>query len=251
MVLALPARAKLNLRLEVVGTLPDGRHRLRTEFVAVSLADLLEASPAAESGLEVSGLPLPPGENLVERARRELEVEFGRALPARLRLHKRIPAGAGLGGGSSDAAAALRALARLHGLEEARLPAVAARLGADVPFLLCGGTARATGAGEVLEPAPPSPGWYVIAWPAIELSTAEVYAAYDRVGGDGRNHLRRAAETLDPRIRSFASGLGDDWDMTGSGSAFFRHFATEAGARRAAQSLSCWTAVVRPVGRWC
>lgn len=248
--LALPARAKLNTSLEVRGRLPDGRHELRTEFVAISLSDLVELETSAVSELTLSGLPLPAGENLVEKARAELEAAAGRRLPARIRVHKRIPPGAGLGGGSSDAATAMRGLVRLHGLE-LELEPVARRVGADVAFFLCGGSAGAGGAGDDLEPSVLPKGCYALAWPGYGVSTAAVYEAYDRLGGGGRNHLRRAAEAVEPRLAGFAAELGAGWEMTGSGSAFFRHRASEADARAAVSGLGCWTAVARPVGRWC
>lgn len=250
MILALPARAKINTRLAVTGVLPDGRHQLSTEFVSISLSDLLEVEPAEAPSLEVHGLLPPPGENLVERARAELEAASGRPLPSRVRLHKRIPPGSGLGGGSSDAATALRAFASLYGLE-IDLFAVAARLGADVPFLLCGGAAEAGGAGEVLSPLPLPGGWFALAWPGFGVSTAAVYAAYDRVGGEGQNHLRQAAEAVEPRLAAFAAHLGQDWQMTGSGSAFFKHCESRSEAEASVAGLGCWTAVARPLARWC
>lgn len=250
MVLALPARAKINTRLAVTGVLPDGRHELSTEFVSISLSDLLVVEPAKRPSLEVSGIALPPGENLIERALAELEAAGGQELPARVRLHKRIPPGAGLGGGSSDAATALRAFARLFELDT-DLGTVAARVGADVPFLLCGGAAAASGAGEVLAPVPVPSGWFALAWPGFAISTAAVYAAYDRVGGEGPNHLRRAAEAVEPRLAGFAAELGEDWQMTGSGSAFFKHCETRHEAEAAVARLNCWTAVARPLARWC
>jgi 4-diphosphocytidyl-2-C-methyl-D-erythritol kinase len=250
MVLALPARAKVNTRLTVTGVLPDGRHELSTDFVSISLSDLLEVEAAESPSLEVIGLALPPGENLVERARAELAAASGRSLPVRFRLHKRIPPGSGLGGGSSDAATALRALARFFELDT-DLEAVAGRVGADVPFLLCGGAASARGGGEVLSPRPEPGGWFALAWPGFGVSTAAVYAAYDRVGGEGQNHLRRAAEAVEPRLKGFSAHLGEDWQMTGSGSAFFKHCETQAEAQAAVERLACWTAVARPLGRWC
>lgn len=183
------------------------------------------------------------------RAARALEAAAGRALPARLRLWKRIPAGAGLGGGSSDAAATLRALCALHGLRTDLAP-VARGLGSDVPFFLAGGAADATGAGDVLAPAPVSRAWFAIAWPGWEVSTAAVYARYDRVGGEGGNHLERAALEVEPRLAGFRERLGAGWSLTGSGSAFFRPAASETEARAALAGLDCWTAVARSVGRW-
>jgi len=132
----------------------------------------------------------------------------------------------------------------------AALAAVGARLGADVPFFLRGGRARATGRGEVLEPMAVEPGWFALAWPGYEVSTAAVYQAWDRVGGEGRNHLFRAACAVEPRLAEFAAKLGDGWAMTGSGSAFFKEAATEAEARGLVAGKECWTAVAAALDAW-
>lgn len=244
MKLALPAHAKLNLDLAVLGLRPDGYHDLRTRFQAISLHDLLLIERADVTSL-AGGLP----DDLVLRAQRALERAAGRRLPARFRLVKRIPAGAGLAGGSADAAAALRGLARLHALDLDLAP-VAAELGADVPFLLFGGAAEATGRGERLTPVKTDAGWYAIAWPGFPLSTPAVFARWDEVGGDGENELTRAALDVEPKLAEFATMLGEGWRMTGSGSAFFRPARTREEAEAAAARLDCWTAVARPVGAW-
>lgn len=240
----LPAHAKVNLDLAVVGRRPDGYHEVRTTLQAISLHDLLTVE-RAESTTLVGGVQ----DDLVLRAHRALELAEGRRLPARFQLVKRIPAGAGLGGGSSDAAAALRALHRLYGLDRDLLE-IAAGLGADVPFFLAGGAAVATGLGERLSPLRPFQGWYALAWPGLHLSTADVYRGWDAVGGDGANELARAACAVEPRLAEFASMLGDGWRMTGSGSAFMRPSATRTEAEAAVAGRRCWTAVVRPVGHW-
>ena len=242
--LVIPAHAKLNLDIAVLGVRTDGYHELRTRFQAISLHDLLTIEPAATTSLEGGG-----PDDLVLRAHAALELAAGRPLPARFRLVKRIPAGAGLAGGSTDAAATLRGLARLHGLD-CDLHAIAAGLGADVPFFLAGGAAVACGRGERLAPAPSEAGWFAIAWPGFPLSTPAVFGRWDEVGGDGANELTRAAFDVEPRLAAFASALGEGWRMTGSGSAFFRRCATRAEAERCATGLTCWTAVARPVGSW-
>jgi 4-diphosphocytidyl-2-C-methyl-D-erythritol kinase len=251
LILALPARAKLNLSLAVTGVRSDGYHEVDTVLQAIDLHDLLEAEPARETSLEISGQAPADGENLVLQALSALERASGRSLPTCFRLHKRIPAGAGLGGGSSDAAAALRLAAALHGVEIDR--GLAASLGADVGFFLCGGAARATGRGDVLQSRSPSGPWFAIAWPGFALGTAAVYEAWDRVGGDGQNQLTRAALQVAPELASFAEALGPDWQMTGSGSAFFtvRASAAEAEADRRAAPAGAWTAIARAVGAWC
>lgn len=247
--LVLPAYAKLNLWLSVKGLLPDGRHEIATIYQALSLHDLLEIARSDRTTLEVEG-DVPAGEeNLVLRAAKALEEAAGRSLPARFRLLKRIPAGAGLGGGSSDAATALRGLARLHSIELPLQP-LAESLGADVPFFLSGGTAGAEGAGERLHRMPSERAWYGLAWPGFGSETAAVYKHWDVVGGGGRNQLQEAAEAVEPRLREFAARLGTGWVMTGSGSAFFQECSSRAAAEAAVAGLDCWTAVARAVPAW-
>lgn len=244
--LALPAYAKLNLDLRVLGVRPDGRHQVETTLQLVSLHDLLLLEEAPLTELEGG-----TGEDdLVLRAQRALESAAGRPLPTRFRLVKRIPAGAGLGGGSSDAAAALRGLVRLHDLRlgTPELLEVATQLGADVPFFLLGGAARAGGCGERLTPLASASGWFALAWPGYGVPTGAVYRMWDEVGGEGPNQLLRAAQAAEPRLVSFAAALGEGWQMTGSGSAFFRACASRLQAEAAVAGLECWTAVVQPVG---
>jgi 4-diphosphocytidyl-2-C-methyl-D-erythritol kinase len=154
-----------------------------------------------------------------------------------------------MGGASSDAAAALRGLTALHNLR-IDLARIAPKIGADVPFFLTGGAARAEGRGERLTPLPTEPAWFAIAWPDIELLTATVYRAWDEVNGDGPNQLRRAAGRVEPRLEDFAARLGQGWQMTGSGSAFFKRCPDEGAARQATAELDCWTAVTHAVGAW-
>lgn len=242
--LAVPAHAKLNLDLAILGLRADGYHDIRSRFQAISLHDLLLIGPAGRTTL-VGG----PPDDLVLRAQRALETDAGRPLPARFHLFKRIPPGAGLGGGSSDAAAALRGLSRLYGLHLDLAP-IAAKLGADVPFFLAGGTAVATGRGERLIPTAMEAGWYAIAWPGFSIATPAVYHAWDEVGGEGENELTRAAAALEPRLAEFGCMLGEGWRMTGSGSAFFRPCRSRAEAERLLLPLACWTTVASSVGPW-
>jgi 4-diphosphocytidyl-2-C-methyl-D-erythritol kinase len=184
------------------------------------LADRLEILPG--DGLEVEGPaagPVPPGDdNLVRRAL----ALAGRT--AYVRLHKRIPAGAGLGGGSADAAAVLR----WAGMSD---PAVAARLGADVPFCLVQGRAQVTGVGEVVRPLPfgraPAES-YTLLIPPLPVSTAEVYRVWDRLGGlvgDRGNDLEPAALVVEPRLAEWRDRLGSATGevprLAGSGGTWF------------------------------
>ena len=236
------APAKLNIELRVLGLRPDGTHEVETVLQAIDLVDLISISPAPESTLKVEGgFQVPTGpDNLVLRAAAEI------GLSADFVLSKAIPPGAGLGGGSSDAAAVLRA----GGGGRTDLETIAAHLGADVPFFLRGGRARAVGRGEVLQPLAFEPGWFAIAWPGYEVSTAAVYKAWDEVGGDGRNHLFGAACAVEPGLAEFAEVLGQGWVMTGSGSAFFKEAATEAEARALVAGKEGWTAVAAAIDAW-
>jgi 4-diphosphocytidyl-2-C-methyl-D-erythritol kinase len=247
---ALPARAKLNLDLRVVGRRDDGFHEIRTHMQAVDLHDLLICAPAQQTTFTADGLPVPQGhDNLILKAHAAVEETAGRELPTRHHLHKRIPPGSGLGGASSDAATTLRALKQIHGLDLDLQP-IAARLGGDVPFFLVGGSAVAEGGGERLTPTSFEPAWFAIAWPGIELSTAGVYRAWDEVKGEAPNELRRAAARVDQRVQDFAERLGHEWQMTGSGSAFFRRCAHPEEGRKAIASLDCWAVVTQTVGAW-
>jgi 4-diphosphocytidyl-2-C-methyl-D-erythritol kinase len=247
---ALPARAKLNLDLKVIGRRGDGFHDIYTHMQSVALHDLLEAAPSRRTYFVTDGFAVPAGaDNIVVKALAALEHAVGRELPTDFHLHKRIPLGAGLGGASSDAATALRAVKMIHGVD-AQLDEIAHTLGADVPFFLAGGHALAEGIGERLKPLPTEPAWYAIAWPGIELSTAGVYGAWDKTKGGPPNELLRAAEQADSRIKDFAERLGREWQMTGSGSAFFRRFAVREEGLKAIETLDCWTTVTHSIGAW-
>ncbi len=180
------ARAKVNLRLRVLGRESSGYHHLETIFCALELADDLDiAAGPAGIRLEVDGPDTGPvHQNLVVRAAEAFFAEAGIAPAVEIRLGKRIPARAGLGGGSSDAAATLLALNQLHGtpLLHERLATLAAALGSDVPFFLSGAPlALAWGRGErllTLPALPPAPA--LLAVPDFGVSTSEAYAALDR-----------------------------------------------------------------------
>ncbi len=215
---ALAAEAKLTVSLRVTGVRGDGYHLVDAEMVSLDLADTLTFGSG--DGLDVvaaaTGLDVPAGDdNLVRRAL----ALVGRR--AHVHLAKRIPAGGGLGGGSADAAAVLR----WAGVDD---PAVAVRLGADVPFCLRGGRARVTGIGEVLEPRPFVPATYTLCVPPFGCSTPAVYAAWDEMDGptaDGPNDLEAAALRVEPRLATWRDRLGDATGLTpvlaGSGSTWF------------------------------
>lgn len=217
------ANAKLTLSLRIVGVRPDGYHLIDAEMVTLDLSDSL--SIEAGDGLEVmeltsdeegGGPAIPSGEeNLVRRA---LELAGTTAF---VRLTKRIPAGAGLGGGSADAAAILR-WAGFTDLERA------VSVGADVPFCLVGGRARVRGIGERVDPLPYRDQVFTLAIPPVRCSTPAVYAAWDDLGGPSSasgNDLEPAALKLSPELARCRDRLGEETGerpvLAGSGSTWF------------------------------
>ena len=252
MTLVVPARAKLNLDLAVLGRTSDGFHEVRTHIQAIDFHDLLTLTPADRTTMTLSGpFRLDATNNSVIRAHAAMQEESGRDLPTQFHLDKWIPPGSGMGGASSDAAAALRGLKTIHSLSGIDLAKVASRIGADVPFFLTGGGALAEGRGERLTQVPVEREWFAIAWPDIELSTAAVYRAWDEVGGDGANQLRKAAGHFDSRVNDFAERLGGTWQMTGSGSAFFLRCIDERAAGQAIANLdNCWRTVTQSIEAW-
>lgn len=215
----LVAPAKLTVSLRMTGLREDGYHLIDAEMVSLSLADEIELHDG--SGVEVidetnGGLPIALGaDNLVSRAL----VLAGR--DAHVRIRKRIPAGAGLGGGSSDAAAVLRWAGMVD-------PRRAATIGADVAFCVVGGRARVTGIGEVIEPLPYVKRSYTLLTPPFGCSTPAVYRRWDELGGprgDHGNDLEPAALAVEPRLARYRDELGESTGqrprLAGSGSTWF------------------------------
>jgi 4-diphosphocytidyl-2-C-methyl-D-erythritol kinase len=202
----LRAFAKVNYALEVQGSRQDGYHEIRTVMQSVSLADEVEIERAEEGfelQIEPEGADLGPLEgNTVRKAWVALRELSGRELAVRIKLHKRIPPGAGLGGGSADAAATLSGLGELFdlGLDAEVLRSLAGRIGADVPFSISGGTALAEGVGDVLTslPAPPAHR-LVLAKPERGADTGEIYRAYDERPG-------RAVASVEPVVAALRLG---------------------------------------------
>jgi len=177
------APAKLNLALLVGPRRRDGYHEIFSLMVPITLADLLTADALHEGGLRVECAVCDGEENLAARAVREVERRLGVPFSVRLHIEKRTPPAAGLGGGSSDAAAALIALERLYDLRLPRLEryAIAAAVGSDVPFFLWPGPQLSMGRGTVLKAVTlPEPLHFVVAAPDVELPTADVYAWRDQ-----------------------------------------------------------------------
>ncbi|MFQ5883002.1 MAG: 4-(cytidine 5'-diphospho)-2-C-methyl-D-erythritol kinase [Candidatus Methylomirabilales bacterium] len=270
MALTLWAPAKVNLFLEVLRKRPDGYHEVRTVLQHVDLCDEIRIFREGQGiSVECSGLPCPEGEeNLVYRAAALLFETCGIRAGVRIQIAKRIPPGAGLGGGSSDAATTLWGLNRLFraGLTPEALHRLGAQLGSDVPFFLDGPTAWASGRGEQLSLLPTFPlSWFLIAFPGFSVSTTWAYANLELTGGDESIRVIPAAEKGDyepllssswnrfeevvfrryPVVKQLKECL-DTWGarpvlMTGSGSAVFGG----AGAREEAEG---WAARLREEG---
>ena len=242
------APAKLTLQLRITGTRSDGYHLIDAEMVTLDLCDELIVHPSESSSVEVVQVPgdghggaNPPawdlptdGSNLVIRA---LELA-GRT--AHVEVRKRIPPGAGLGGGSADAAAVLRwanqlAAAEANDAEASRPPAPApiapvqaATLGADVALCLVGGRARVTGIGEIIEPLPFRDQAFVLWTPPVHVDTAAVYGTWDELGGptgQNSNDLEPAALAAYPELAAwrdeFAAASGRTPQLAGSGGTWF------------------------------
>lgn len=266
--LTLPAFAKINMGLNVVRKRPDGYHEIRTMLQTISLYDTLEIEAHTRLRLSTSDPDLSVGEdNLVMRAARAFAQAASRPVKVQIHLTKRIPAGAGLGGGSSDAAVTLLALNRLYGapLTMSRLREIASGLGSDVPFFLTGGTALALGRGEIVHPIQDLPArWVLVLTPNFRISTADAYRrsaatltrtrrktsiyrfSRQRVRArspfEAGNDLERAVAPVHSRLRELLRRLRAAGAvapaMTGSGSAVYGLFAGEGEAHRALREMT-------------
>ncbi len=206
----------MNYSLDVLGVRGDGYHEIRTVFQSISLFDEVEIEEA-HSGFSLSVEPsevCPVEENTVYKAWRFLCEEAGRGLPVRVSLKKNAPSGAGLGGGSADAAAALVGMNEMFGvgISDGGLFAIASKVGADVPFCLSGGTMLGEGVGDVLTPLPPPPPHFVaLAKPEAGADTAKVYRAYDEFPRESRGDTENAISALRPGgLASFGARVGND-----------------------------------------
>ena len=183
------APAKLNLHLDITGTRPDGFHTLVSIFHGIDLGDELRfhGDPRGTGTKVIGEFDCLPEENLIVKAADLINKTLGRSETFSIEAVKRIPAGAGLGGGSSDAAAVLRGLNRFYGepLSRKDLQQLGSRLGSDVPFFLGESTAAlVTGRGEILRDLPPLKGFQVILLvPPVHIGTPEAYRMFDREGG--------------------------------------------------------------------
>lgn len=263
------ARAKINWTLDILGQREDGYHLLDMLMQPITLADTITVEKAESVTLTVSGTPLIPADerHLAYRAAMALKAATGCPAGAAIHVHKRIPAGAGLGGGSADAAGVLAGLNRLWelGLDEETLERIGLTLGADVPFCLHGGLAHVTGIGEGMTDLPVCPEWpLIIVQPCEGLSTGAVFRAYHACADAARPDTTAAIAALQacdlaalpPALgnalegvsRTMQPAIGDAIDllmqegavcarMSGSGSAVFGVFSDHAAAERAYEHI--------------
>lgn len=264
------APAKVNLALHIIGRRPDGYHELESLAVFTRFGDRVEVVPAGRDELIVSGkyaadVPTDEG-NLIVRAREALRRRFGDGAtpPVAIRLEKNLPVASGIGGGSSDAAAVLRALLKAWGLsmEQTQLAGVGLTLGSDVPMCLAAEPLLARGVGEVLERVPDFPSLgLVLVNPGVAVSTAEVFAGLERRDNGKlpplprtidfhslRNWLETTRNDLEPVARKFRPEIGQALAalvradagfarMSGSGATCFGLFETGNVAKRAAATI--------------
>ena len=244
------APAKLNLFLHVVGRRADGYHLLQSVFVLIDWCDTLHFERRADGRLARHDLGAAlPDDDLCLRAARLLQAESGTRLGADISIDKHVPWGAGMGGGSSDAASTLLALNRLWGLNlpRERLAALGLKLGADVPFFIGGHNAFVEGIGERLTPLPVPRAWFAVVKPPAAIATSAIFGSpllvrnteavilagflADTAGGFGRNDLQAPAEAHCAEVgvaREILQRRFGNARMTGSGSAVFARAGTGA-----------------------
>ncbi|MBH3310269.1 4-(cytidine 5'-diphospho)-2-C-methyl-D-erythritol kinase [Pseudomonas mosselii] len=254
--LTLPAPAKLNLWLHITGRRADGYHELETVFQFLEHGDELSFALREDGQIrlqtEIEGVP--HDSNLIVRAARLLQAQSGTPLGADIWLHKVLPMGGGIGGGSSDAATTLLALAHLWQLDwdEDRLASLGLSLGADVPVFIRGHAAFAQGVGEQLTPVDPEEPWYVVLVPQVSVSTAEIFSHPELTRdslplkmrpvpeGNSRNDCQPVVEQRYPEVRNALISLGKFTEarMTGTGSCVFGAFPSKAEADKVLALLS-------------
>ena len=274
----IPAPAKLNLFLHITGRRADGYHLLQSVFMLIDWCDTLHFDIRADGQISREDLTWAlPADDLVVRAARALQQATGCTLGAHIGIAKSVPAQAGMGGGSSDAASTLLALNRLWNLQLSveTLSAIGLALGADVPFFLCGKHAWVEGIGEKITPLELPPERVVVVKPDAGLQTQLIFSdpslkrdsetaiisgfaanTAERIFKYGRNDLQAVAQRLCPSVNQaleWLSSQGLNGRMTGSGSAVFAqllHGIDEGGAPDALQVRLCSNMDVHPLMGW-
>ena len=254
---AWPAPAKLNLFLHVTGQRPDGYHELQTLFQLLDWGDEVSIEPRDEPGISRprASYAVQEADDLVVRAALLLQAEISCRQGARIEVKKRIPAGAGLGGGSSDAATVLVVLNRLWGcgLDIDDLASMGIRLGADVPVFVRGYSAFASGLGEELQSVDLGDRYYLLVFPGFSISTRDVFMHPDlpkktskislaeALAGAGRNDCELVVKKQFPHLKQMLKDL-QQWGparMSGTGSTLFISMPDEKTAKSTAQAMKC------------
>ncbi|WP_296220715.1 4-(cytidine 5'-diphospho)-2-C-methyl-D-erythritol kinase [Pseudomonas sp. UBA2684] len=253
--LSLPAPAKLNLMLHILGRRADGYHELQTLFQFLDYADELHFALRDDGEIHLhSDIPgVPHDSNLIVRAARQLQQQSQCTLGADIWLDKRLPMGGGIGGGSSDAATTLLGLNHLWQLawDEDRLAALGLSLGADVPVFVRGRAAFAEGVGERLTPVALTEPWFLVAIPQVLVSTAEVFSdpeltrdtppikVRSLLEGGGRNDCQPVVEKRYPDVRNALILLNKfvPTRLTGTGACVFGSFPNQDDADKVARQL--------------
>ncbi|WP_324710615.1 4-(cytidine 5'-diphospho)-2-C-methyl-D-erythritol kinase [Pseudomonas citronellolis] len=253
--LTLPAPAKLNLFLHILGRRADGYHELQTLFQFLDHADELHFAPREDGQIRLhTDVPgVPHDSNLIVRAARQLQEQSGCRLGADIWLDKHLPMGGGIGGGSSDAATTLVGLNHLWqlGWDEDRLAALGLGLGADVPVFVRGRAAFAEGVGEKLTPVELEEPWFLVAVPQVFVSTAEVFSdpeltrdtapikVRSLLGVDGRNDCQTVVEKRYPAVRNALMSLNKFTSarLTGTGACVFGSFPNQGDADKVRRQL--------------
>ena len=269
----IPAPAKLNLFLHIVGRRNDGFHLLESVFMLIDWCDTLHFELRAGGAISREDLTTPlPADDLIVRAARALQGASGSTQGAHISIAKSIPEQAGLGGGSSDAATTLLALNRLWGLKLSllQLQTIGLQLGADVPFFLSGHNAWVSGVGEQTTPITLVPARFVVVKPLAGLQTQRIFShpdlkrdtkattIYDFAAdayGFGHNDLQPVAQALCPAVTealNWCRDRGLNARMTGSGSAVFARIAEdfETGDRTGFKIRPCRNLAVHPLQGW-
>jgi len=254
---AWPAPAKLNLFLHVTGQRPDGYHELQTLFQLLDWGDEVSIEPLDEPGITRprASYAVQEADDLVVRAALLLQAETSCRQGARIEVKKRIPAGAGLGGGSSDAATVLVVLNHLWGcgLDIDDLASMGIRLGADVPVFVRGYSALASGLGDELQPVDLGDRYYLLVFPGFSISTGDVFMHPDlpkktskislaeALAGVGRNDCELVVKKQFPHLKQMLKDL-QQWGparMSGTGSTLFITMPDEKTAKSTAQAIKC------------
>lgn len=269
-----PAPAKLNLFLHITGRRDDGYHLLQSTFMLIDWCDTLHFERRDDGGISREDLTTPlPDDDLITRAARALQAATGTSQGVHVSVDKQIPAQAGMGGGSSDAASTLLALNRLWGLKltSRQLADIGLKLGADVPFFLCGGNAWVEGIGEQMTPLALPPGKVLVVKPDAGIETRAIFSSpqlkRDTIAATisdfaahpydfGQNDLQPVAEYLCVDVTRALKWLGSkglQGRMTGSGSAVFAWVPAEMKVPMAPEpwiARLCSNLDVHPLAGW-